>query len=404
MTLMPDADARHVMATLLGDLIALPWRRAHSVPSGTVLSRWRAAIGPAPIQQLQRELLRAVVTEHRHDAAGPPGIEVGGGLRVGAIDGTVTRVPDTPANREQFGTAGAAQSGYPQVRHLHASDAFTRASLAAVTGPAGGDKAEAEQVLLDRMLIECAWVFGPDRLWVMDRNFPGVPRIKRMLATGTHVLIRVKSDIRLNRIGAFAPDGSYLARLSGGGLTLTMRVVGVPREPGRGDHARTVRPGHRTPPRHHPLRRRHRRPVHQGPPRRAARRGPAPVFHHRPPHPDHHRPGRDRHRQPAHPDQDRRAPQRPSPTRHRPHHHRPEPAPPTKDQEQSAVRARPDRHHHPHRPHPDPHLRHLRSLNKAHTPTLTTTWHHRPDNGTRCTRPDRRAITTPRTAITLRAR
>ncbi len=225
MTLMPDADARHVMATLLGDLIALPWRRAHSVPSGTVLSRWRAAIGPAPIQQLQRELLRAVVTEHRHDAAGPPGIEVGGGLRVGAIDGTVTRVPDTPANREQFGTAGAAQSGYPQVRHLHACDAFTRASLAAVTGPAGGDKAEAEQVLLDRMLIECAWVFGPDRLWVMDRNFPGVPRIKRMLATGTHVLIRVKSDIRLNRIGAFAPDGSYLARLSGGGLTLTMRVV-----------------------------------------------------------------------------------------------------------------------------------------------------------------------------------
>jgi hypothetical protein len=25
----------------------------------------------------------------------------------------------------------------------------------------------------------------------MDRNFPGVPRIKKMLATGTHVLIRV---------------------------------------------------------------------------------------------------------------------------------------------------------------------------------------------------------------------
>ena len=46
-----------------------------------------------------------------------------------------------------------------------------------------------------------------------------------MLATGTHVLIRVKSDIRLPRIGDFAPDGSYLATISGGGTTLTVRVI-----------------------------------------------------------------------------------------------------------------------------------------------------------------------------------
>lgn len=46
-----------------------------------------------------------------------------------------------------------------------------------------------------------------------------------MLATGTHVLIRVKSDIRLSRIGEFLPDGSYLATISGGGATLTVRVI-----------------------------------------------------------------------------------------------------------------------------------------------------------------------------------
>ena len=153
----------------------------------------------------------------------------GGGLRLGAIDGTVTRMPDTRANRAAFGTAGAAETGYPQIRHLHASDALTRATMAVVTGPAGGDKAgtkgEAEQALLDRMLAEQPQVFGPDRLWIMDRNFPGVARIAAMLATGSHVLIRVKSDIRLPRIGGFASDGSYLARLSGGGTTLTMRVV-----------------------------------------------------------------------------------------------------------------------------------------------------------------------------------
>lgn len=228
MTLMPDADARQVMATLLGDLLAVPWRRAHGVPSGTVLSRWRTAIGPAPLQQLQQQWLAAVETAGANVGTeggdGAAGIDVGGGLRVGAIDGTVTRMPDTKANRRRYGTAGSTGSGYPQIRSLHANDAFTRTGRAVVTGPAGGDKAEAEQTLLDRMLIEDAWVFTKNQLWIMDRNFPGVPRIIRMIAK-THVLIRVKSDIRLERIGPFLPDGSWLARITGGGMSLTVRVI-----------------------------------------------------------------------------------------------------------------------------------------------------------------------------------
>jgi hypothetical protein len=135
-------------------------------------------------------------------------VEVGGGLRLGAIDGTVTRMPDTAANRAAFGTAGQAEAGYPQIRHLHVSDALTRATLAVVCGPAGGDKAgtkggrdkgEAEQALLDRALAEQPQVFTPHRLWIMDRNFPGVPRIAALLATGSHVLIRVKSDCAMKR-------------------------------------------------------------------------------------------------------------------------------------------------------------------------------------------------------------
>ena len=81
MTVMPDADSREVLTTLLGELTAVPWRRAHAVPSGTVLSTWRAAIGEAPLQQLQRELLAAVGAEHRDPAL--PRVEVGGGLRLG---------------------------------------------------------------------------------------------------------------------------------------------------------------------------------------------------------------------------------------------------------------------------------------------------------------------------------
>jgi len=92
---------------------------------------------------------------------------------------------------------------------------------------AGGarDKGEAEQVLLDKALKDYGYLFTPWRLWVMDRNFPGVPRIKTMLEAGTHVLIRVRDGITLRRAGDFLSDGSYLAEISGGGITLTVRVI-----------------------------------------------------------------------------------------------------------------------------------------------------------------------------------
>ena len=75
-------------------------------------------------------------------------------MRLGSIDGSVTRVPDTPASREAFGSAGTADDSapYPQVRDLLAADASTRAALAVVSGPSGGAKAEGEQALLDTML------------------------------------------------------------------------------------------------------------------------------------------------------------------------------------------------------------------------------------------------------------
>jgi hypothetical protein len=92
---------------------------------------------------------------------------------------------------------------------------------------AGGEreKGEAEQKLLDKALQNYPHLFTGRRIWIMDRNFPGAPRIQRMLATGTHVLIRVKDGITLTPSGGFLPDGSYLAELSGGGVTLTVRVI-----------------------------------------------------------------------------------------------------------------------------------------------------------------------------------
>ena len=228
MTLMPDADYPEVTDMLLGDLVLVPWQRPYRVPTAAVACTWREAIGAAPLERLRDLLMDGIDGEHR--GRDYRAVMVGD-LEVGSIDGSLVRVPDTPASRTAFGSAGTADdsSPYPQVRELRLSHASTRATFGVTTGPAGAgagrDKGEAEQVLLDKALKDHLQVFTPWRLWVMDRNFPGVPRIKAMLETGTHVLIRVRDGITLRRAGDFLPDGSYLAELSGGGITLTIRVI-----------------------------------------------------------------------------------------------------------------------------------------------------------------------------------
>jgi hypothetical protein len=68
MTLMPDADYAEVMAALIGDLAAVPWQRLWAPPTATVVSTWREAVGPAPLEELQDMLLAAIDAEHRdHD-------------------------------------------------------------------------------------------------------------------------------------------------------------------------------------------------------------------------------------------------------------------------------------------------------------------------------------------------
>jgi hypothetical protein len=232
MTLLPDADYAEVMAALLGDLIAVPWARAYRAPTATVVCTWRAAIGAAPLEQLRDAVLAAADAEHRAHASDYRAVTVGE-LEVCAIDGSLIRTPDTPGNRAGFGSAGTADdtAPYPQLRELRCTQASTRAALAVVGGPAGADsgggrdKGEAEQVLLDKTLRDYPQIFTTNRLWIMDRNFPGVPRITAMLGTGTHVLIRLKDGVTLHRIGGFLPDGSYLATITGAGTTLTVRVV-----------------------------------------------------------------------------------------------------------------------------------------------------------------------------------
>jgi hypothetical protein len=131
--------------------VLVPWHRPFRVPTPKVLGTWRAALGPVPLARLQTRLRAAVDGEHRDRDY--PAVRVGE-LRLGSIDGSVTRVSDTPASRKAFGSAGTADDSgpYPQVRNLLAGDTSTRATLAVVSGPSSGPKAEGEQTLLDTMI------------------------------------------------------------------------------------------------------------------------------------------------------------------------------------------------------------------------------------------------------------
>ena len=226
MTLMPDADVREAVIALAGDLAMVPWARAWVPASARALGDWRNALGPGPLEELRDIVLRASWAEHEDRDWRAVIIGRARPLKVSSLDGTLIRVPDTPANRAAFGSVGTGDgsSPFPQLRALPLTDASTRALLGMPHGPAGTGKAAAEQKLLDTAMEQYPHLFTKGRLWLMDRNFPGAARIARLIAR-THVLIRLKGDIPLRRTSEILADGTYLAELSGDGVTVTVRVI-----------------------------------------------------------------------------------------------------------------------------------------------------------------------------------
>jgi hypothetical protein len=110
MTLMPDAGLREAVLALAGDLAGVPWARPWRAASERALGDWRNALGPGPLGELQSVVLEASRREHgargwREAAAGR--------LTVCSLDGTLIRVPDTPANREAFGSVGTGDGSSP---------------------------------------------------------------------------------------------------------------------------------------------------------------------------------------------------------------------------------------------------------------------------------------------------
>ena len=227
MTLMPQARIGDVIAELAGDLALVPWARPWRPASARAGGDWRNALGPVPLEELRDLVLGSAWREHQ--GRGCPGAVTIGTrrpLRAGALDGTLLRVPDTPANRAFFGSTGTGDdtSPFPQARALPVTCCSCRALFAMPHGPAGTGKPAAGQGLLDEVMACFPALLDPGWIWLMDRNYHGAPRIARMIRS-THVLIRLKSDIPLKRTSEILPDGSYRAELSGDGVTVPVRVI-----------------------------------------------------------------------------------------------------------------------------------------------------------------------------------
>ena len=199
------------MAALLGDLVLAPWQRPYQVPTAKVLSTWRNALGPAPLADLQARLLAAVGAEHRdHDYQAVCAGDSGHQLQLCSIDGSVTRVPDIPANREASARLGPPMISCPTRRSVTCwpptpppappwrSSPALPAGRRGRTGAAGHDACHLPQ-------------FHPRPHLFLDRNFPSADRARRMLATGTHVPIRVKPDLALPASAGSCPMAATTA-------------------------------------------------------------------------------------------------------------------------------------------------------------------------------------------------
>ena len=175
MTLVPDAGVRDAVIALAGDLAVVPWARAWVPASERACGDWRNALGPEPLEELRDIVLRASWQEHEDRDWRAVIIGRNRPLKAGSLDGTLIRVPDTPANRAAFGSVGTGDdsSPFPQLRALPLTDASTRALLGMPHGPAGTDKAAAEQKLLDTAMEQYPHLF------TMDRHLADGPQLPR---------------------------------------------------------------------------------------------------------------------------------------------------------------------------------------------------------------------------------
>jgi hypothetical protein len=168
-------------------------------------SRWEPPTKGAVTQTRQRPGPESAAELFSQVAGPAAGLDTEGAFlgpwRLMPVDGTELDVPDTPANREAFGT-GANDGPFPKVRLVTVCERGPRAPVLAATGPPAA-KGSGEQSLARTPYprLEEGWLLLADRL------FYGWDDWRAAAGSGADLLWRVKDELKLPCL-ELLPDGS----------------------------------------------------------------------------------------------------------------------------------------------------------------------------------------------------
>ena len=207
MVLMPDGSYREALARLAGLLADIPFALEWHVPTEKVVTDWRVLVPADVMEDLFWQAAGPLISDDE------PSAVLLAGMRVLAADGMLVNLPDTPANRAMFGSAGTADdsSPFPQLRIVALAARAGRAMPGAILGSSRAG----EQTLLKRLARRRPELFA-GRVTCFDRNFPGYDLITAILDAGGHVVARVSATVALPLAegGGWLPDGSRMTWLN----------------------------------------------------------------------------------------------------------------------------------------------------------------------------------------------
>lgn len=199
LTLFPGLGYARVWGKLVAGLAGLNLAR----PSEKALRDVRRRLGVAPFEALFNVVAGPLAQPRT------PGVRYRG-MRTVAFDGINSlKAPDTERNRGWMGRVrySLGFAGYPTARVMALVETGTRGLLGAAIG---SQDARDEAKLAMRLL----GLLRPGMLVLADRAFDNNRFIRRVHATGAHLLIRSKAT-RRPPVLAHLPDGSCLSCLEG---------------------------------------------------------------------------------------------------------------------------------------------------------------------------------------------
>jgi len=178
------------------------WQQLHSLseqpePDPSAFTKARQRLGIRPLRSLFGRLVRS--------AAPLPGAFYKH-WRLLALDGSVWEMPDTPENRDFFGSASNQHclAAFPQVRVAALCEVLTHAAIDLEYGPYNDSELELSGPLLLRTPPGC--------LVLMDRGLSYFKQVQAVVQRHSDVLARVKVS-RALPVEEILPDGSYLSHI-----------------------------------------------------------------------------------------------------------------------------------------------------------------------------------------------